>query len=359
MGNIENRALRQAVRSELDLSLRFAELADLKKLPYGIQLHHTRPIDTATISIDKIQLTFDVIFLLNASVPKIREIEVQGKKSSNLTLFVVPNLKSQFLDVCRRLRISAIDLNGRSLIRREGIYIETPRLPRRNFRAADDPGDIFKGKSGRIVRTLLSNRLKEWQQSEIAGHAGATDGLVSRVVRYLLDYGVLQRINGRRIRVSDHQRLLDMWLKNAAVQRNYETYRFAAFSSDPVQLARDIASVLGHANIDFAFTQWIAGWLRHPYTEPQVVSIYVHTLPPKEIIEKLSLRSVTDGGKVWFLIPSDPGVLMEKQTVGGLPLVTDAQIVVDLDDTGLRGPDQATALREWESFCIPSLNDAP
>jgi len=44
---------------------------------------------------------------------------------------------------------------------------------------------------------------------------------------------------------------------------------------------------------------------------------------------------------------------LETQIVQALPLVTDAQIVVDLSNTGLRGPDQAGALLAWEGFCRP------
>jgi hypothetical protein len=41
---------------------------------------------------------------------------------------------------------------------------------------------------------------------------------------------------------------------------------------------------------------------------------------------------------------------LEIQKVSGLPLVSDAQIYLDLLKTGLRGPDQAEALRNWEGF---------
>ena len=46
-------------------------------------------------------------------------------------------------------------------------------------------------------------------------------------------------------------------------------------------------------------------------------------------------------------------MFLETQTVKGLPLATDAQIYLDLLKTGLRGPDQAAALRQWEGFCRP------
>ena len=47
------------------------------------------------------------------------------------------------------------------------------------------------------------------------------------------------------------------------------------------------------------------------------------------------------------------GIFLETQTVQDLPLATDAQIYLDLQNTGLRGPDQAAALRQWEGFCRP------
>jgi hypothetical protein len=56
---------------------------------------------------------------------------------------------------------------------------------------------------------------------------------------------------------------------------------------------------------------------------------------------------------VCLLIPDDEGVFLETQTIKDLPLASDAQIYLDLQKTGLRGPDQANALREWEGFCRP------
>jgi hypothetical protein len=70
-------------------------------------------------------------------------------------------------------------------------------------------------------------------------------------------------------------------------------------------------------------------------------------------LEQLGLRRVNEAGKVWLFVPTDEGVFLETQTVRDLPLVTDAQIYLDLLGTGLRGPDAADALRHWEGFCRP------
>jgi hypothetical protein len=70
-------------------------------------------------------------------------------------------------------------------------------------------------------------------------------------------------------------------------------------------------------------------------------------------LDQLGLRPVTEGGKLWLHVPDDEGLLTETQTSGPLNLATDAQIYLDLQRTGLRGPDAATVLREWEGFCLP------
>ena len=64
-------------------------------------------------------------------------------------------------------------------------------------------------------------------------------------------------------------------------------------------------------------------------------------------------RSVNEAGKVCLFVPEDAGVFLETQQVQALPLASDAQIYLDLQHTGLRGPDQAAALRHWEGFCRP------
>ncbi|MEI6516015.1 MAG: hypothetical protein WCO77_08560 [bacterium] len=49
--------------------------------------------------------------------------------------------------------------------------------------------------------------------------------------------------------------------------------------------------------------------------------------------------------------PPLPGVFQTVQRVDDFPLVCDAQIYLDLIRAGLRGDDQAKALRGWKGFC--------
>jgi hypothetical protein len=70
------------------------------------------------------------------------------------------------------------------------------------------------------------------------------------------------------------------------------------------------------------------------------------------VIPTLSSR-VLDFCKLWLHLPDDPGIFTETQSRGELTLTTDAQIYLDLQSTGLRGPDAAAALLEWDGFCRP------
>ena len=95
------------------------------------------------------------------------------------------------------------------------------------------------------------------------------------------------------------------------------------------------------------FTQWFAAALRHPYTDPPVVSAYVRR---ERLIHSFPARKVSSGGNLWLLAPADDAVFFEPQEVGGYTLASDVQIYLDLLQVGQRGPEQAEALRNWEGF---------
>ena len=61
-----------------------------------------------------------------------------------------------------------------------------------------------------------------------------------------------------------------------------------------------------------------------------------------------------DSAKFWLCChPPRLSFVALLQVCQILTLVTDAQIYLDLKRTGLRGPEAAAALREWEGFCLP------
>ena len=268
-------------------------------------------------------------------------------------LLVVPELSSRVLNYCKQNGIAAVDLNGRVWLRAPGLLVNRERLPGRSFRYELEPRNIFVGKSARIVRCILTDRERLWKQSEIVTRTQASSGLVSRIVQHLISLDFAEKIGSREFRLRWPSSLLDIWDESDSFVGRTFTKSYAGYLGDPLELAHRLQKEVQQESIPIAFTQWIAAWVRHPYTEPPLVSAYVSRLPSTTVLEKLGLREVTEGGKLWLHVPEDDGIFLETQSRQGLMLSTDAQIYIDLQNFGLRAPEAADALRSWEGFCRP------
>ncbi len=300
------------------------------------------------LKLDKRQLEFVPVYELNPSFPWLKHLET---KTGKPPLLVTPELSNRVLEFCKQNGIAAVDLNGRAWLRAPGLLVDRAPLPTRKFRYEVEPRNIFVGKSVRIVRALLTNRDHLWTQAELVERTKASSGLVSRIVQYLIAQGFVEKTNSRELKVIDFFGLVDEWSQKDQFSRRVSTSQYSVLSADPAETARSLAQWAAKENISFALTQWIAGWLRHPYTAPVITSAYVARLPDANALEQLGWRPVNGGGGVWLHVPEEEGVFLETTKTSEFTLVSDAQIFVDLKKTGLRGPDQAEALRNWEGFC--------
>lgn len=329
---------RQLVEDDPDLCWKAAPDA-----PTG----HLREID---LTIDDRSQRFKIVYSLKPSLPELESL-IADWKESDPPLLVAPELSPRVLELCHTKRLAAVDLNGRAYIRAAGILVDRRALPGRDFHFQLEPRNVFVGKSARIIRTLLTDRDRAWSQNELVHRTKASSGLVSRIVQHLISQGFIEKQTAREFRLSSPIELIDAWVKSDDLNQRATITRYTAFGGNPIETARHLQSWAADQSVPIAFTQWLAAHLRHPYTEPVVTSAYVARLPEAATLDQLALRPVTDVGKVWLLVPDDEGVFLETQTIQDLPLTTDAQIYLDLQRTGLRGPDQATALRNWEGFC--------
>lgn len=342
-----------AIRYESELVHHFRQLiADETELNWLIpsgQPSQDR-VSAVELNLDAQTYRFKPVYLLKPSIPELESF-LKNWTNSSPPLLVVPELAGRILEFCRQKRLAAIDLNGRVYLRAEGLLVDRRALYGRDFRFELEPRNVFVGKSASIIRSLLTDRDRVWVQSELVSRTQASSGLVSRIVQHLISQGFLEKQSPREFRLRDPLGLIDAWVKADDFNRRATITRYTAFGGSPLEIARQLESWAKEQSVPIAFTQWIAGWLRHPYTEPVVTSAYVARLPEAATLERLGLRPVNDAGKVWLYVSTDETVFLETQTVQDLPLATDAQIYLDLQSTGLRGPDQAAALRHWEGFC--------
>lgn len=338
------------IRYEAELAHEFARLVAQDARLHELKIGPIGQKSDLSLQIDGAQHHFELKYLLT---PTVGDIPTPNPNSPRHPLLVVPKLTDSLLDACRKKQVSVADLNGRIYLRGPNLLVALSPLPNRRFRFELEPRNVFVGKSLRIVRSLLSDPKRNWRQADLVERTGATSGLVSRIVTHLTRQGLLKKIDARRFHVGSPLALLDAWAQADDFGRRATTRRYAAFEADSQKLAENIRDALTQSGLHFAFTQWIAAWARHPHTQPPVVSLYVPHLPSNEVLEGLGLRPVGDAGRVWFHLPADEGVFRETRTVQFLPLVSDAQIYIDLLNTGLRGPEQAQDLREWSDFLQP------
>jgi DNA-binding MarR family transcriptional regulator len=333
--------LRQAAREALEAD------ALLRWRWKAFELRRERGVEALLeLNVDGRRLVFEVEFKLTPSAREVERLATRG--GTRPGLLIAPSLSEVLVQHCRERGLSCVDLNGRQWIRAEGVLVDRNPSEDRRYRPAILPPDVFQAKSSRLVRALLSQPDRTWSQGELGERTGLSPGLVSRLVRHLVNEGFVAQ-DKRALRVSRTDALLDAWAKRDDWAKRTTVRQYSLLESDVEEVARKLVKIFP-AGEALVFTQWFAANLRLPYTIPPLVSAYVARFPAEEIERELRARQVSEGGTVWLIAPKDDGVFRETQRVGDFTLACDAQIYLDLLHAGLRGPEQAEALRAWEGF---------
>ena len=343
------------IRTEQELIYHFKELLredpDLRWKDFNEYSHHDYGDGHVCLELDGRSLEYEVEFKLKPSIPVLDRIRSRSTRSK--ILLVAPNLTKRVLQFCKDHHICCIDLNGRAWLRADGLLVDRHALPGRAFSYQLEPRNIFEGKSGRVVRSLLTDKERIWTQAELTKRTHASSGMVSRLVQHFVSQSYLEKLSPREYRLNDFEGLLEEWHAADEFQKRCSTSYYAGPIGNIETLARDLQHWSENESVKIAFTKWFAAYQRHPYTDPAICSAYVQRLPDAATLRSLGLRPVEEGGKVWLHVPRDEGVFLETQSsfASSLRLASDAQIYIDLKKTGLRGPDAAQALKEWKGFC--------
>ena len=263
-----------------------------------------------------------------------------------------PWFSDEAIGICRDHGVGFADEQGNCLLTFGTVHIEVRGKPNPKKRKASRL-DISKPKSARVVRTLLCHPHREWKVVDLASTCEVSVGTVSRVRTRLLDREwAVEGANGFTLKKPDA--LLDAWLEEDDWAKRTEVREYSLLDSDPVRIAGAVRDGFAQRQSLCAFTQWFAGWLRAPYTIPPLVSAYVPSFPDDETLrELLKARRVDQGSGNLRLIESSDlrGLLLVgSQSVRDFPLVSDAQIYLDLKGQGLRADEQAEELRKSKDF---------
>lgn len=258
-------------------------------------------------------------------------------------LLVVPRVPRSVLSKCEELGLLVLDEEGNGHLRVPGLYYHR-YAPSKNGSSA--PGarrsSVFSSKASRLVRAMLSDYPKQWNQARLAKQTGVTPGYVSKVVNRMVAEDYLRR-DGDRLYVVNADRLLDDWAASYRFDRHRRS-RFAIAMGDYLQGLRKFQQEMRKQSIRFAFTGWSAAYLRSPYGIPDSIVAYVDHLDKSVALK--SLHPVDSKGNVLLLLPHDEGVFQFPEPEEPGDCVADVQCYLDLLGMPGRAPDQAQAVRE-------------
>jgi hypothetical protein len=301
-----------------------------------------------TLSFGGVESEFLADCQLRPTVKDVTYLAAQVLPKGKSPILVTVKLSPSLVEECRKQCVSCLDLNGRIWISAKGIAIEKDVPPRNKyFVLAEPPVSFFSLKSSRVARVLLSYPDRSWKQADIAELTQLSKGLVSRLLNHATKEGWVDDKRGAWS-LLNRETLLTAWEAADDFHKRVSVQQYSLLEPNLRVIAKHL---LQEFSGDIAFTQWFAASLRFPYTDCSIISLYRRQFPSEADLKRLGLREVSDGGKVWILTPRDPGVFQTVQRVDDFPLVCDAQIYLDLIRAGLRGDDQAKALRGWKGFC--------
>lgn len=261
---------------------------------------------------------------------------VRRLPSSPHLVLSAPYLSERAIDECEAAGASALDLAGNyrlafGLYRLERIGHAPPLQARREM------GNLYLGKTLRVVRALLAAPHRPWQVQELARTCQVSLGTVSGVRQKLLSQGWLALQSGGVV-VPDPEGLLREWAEWTRVSPHAGLNAYTVLSSRLVTetLTRHQTGVILGAT---SAAEWMA-----PFVTPRGVILYANPETWRTAAKLLDAEEVEKGGNLTVQFV-EPGVFLDRLEVkAGLWTASPAQTFVDLWGQGSRGREGAEKL---------------
>ena len=261
---------------------------------------------------------------------------------SHYPIIVVPKLEEQAKFICKRHNVGYLDLFGNTKITYGSIFIETESKKEKKQYTQQQhitqKQSIFSPKATRITKCLLSEPHKKWLQKDIAYKTGLSKGMVSRIVRRMMEAGYLIEKDNKLI-LSNFDDLLTAWFE-ATLSRRENRKFYYVWAQNSQRLMQTISDELSRRQVKYAFTQEAAASLIAPFTTFDIVSMYIESFDkfPAHIFSATETRK---GFNIVLVEAQDEAIFEDAQDIRGMKLVDNFQLYVDLKKSPLRGDKQA------------------
>lgn len=180
-------------------------------------------------------------------------------------MVLAPFISEESAKICEDAGVGYLDLAGNARLSFDQVYIET-RLPENAIRDKRVNRSLSAPRATRVLRVLLQGPLCPWKLEPLAEEAKVSLGWVSAVRQQLLarEWAVAHPDG---LRVTQPKAILDAWLKADDWERKTQTREYSVLVTEPLEMAEKLKAIMGDEPP--VFTQWFAGWLRHPHTTPR------------------------------------------------------------------------------------------
>ena len=254
-------------------------------------------------------------------------------------VFAAPYISPRTAEICVQEKIGYLDLAGNCRLTFGQVYIEQQGNPN-PFAEMRDLRSLYSPKAARVLRVLLTDPKKSWRTQALAEEANVSLGQVANVKSLLEDREWLGSSEAGLL-LKDPGSLLTEWSENSNyrknISRNYYTLKSIA------EIESDLAKACDGEGIKYALTGFSGAARYAPSVRYQRATAYV-SRDVERIAQNLSLKEVTSGANVTFLIPYDEGVLYSARSVEGIYVASPVQVYLDLLGMKGRGEEAAKAI---------------
>ena len=284
---------------------------------------------------------------------QVRDYISRGPRNQRIyPVVIAPYISLASQAICKEMGVGYADLAGNSHLVFGDIYIDR-QVAENPFHRRREQRSLFSPKSARVLRVLLTNPLQPWKVEDLARRARVSFGLVSNVIRMLVDkeFGAAKRGD---IRVVSPYKLLEEWESAYVALRSARKLYYTAIHGEKLQAAigeafasNELASALREELPKLLLSSFSAARWLAPYARVAGEYFYANEGEENILVKHLKLEPVSRGENVVVDRPKDDGVYLESmEPKKGLRSTGLIQTYLDLYATGERGREAAVHLRE-------------
>ncbi|MEW5996113.1 MAG: type IV toxin-antitoxin system AbiEi family antitoxin [Candidatus Micrarchaeota archaeon] len=211
--------------------------------------------------------------------------------------------------------------------------------------------NMFEGKASRVVRVLLVKWPKTWDLRNLAKEAQVSLGTAQAVVNTLLkeNYAIRESKRGE-FKLMNPWTLLKRW---AAYNTYNRRHKFVHYYTSEQEIEKFLEKMKSKKGPPYALTTLVGALQVAPYVRPTNIHLYVQSeQDARKWAELLELQPTEQAGNIIFAIPDDSSIFYGVRDIGGIKVVSNIQLYVDLLNYPARGEEAAEQLykkieKEW------------